>query len=92
MPIPLAEAPGMTTEELVAAQADGQAVAEIAAAQGVELADVAAGVVAPRAQRLALSVADGSLAQEQAGAVLAAITARMTWRLEDLGVGVVPSP
>ena len=87
MPTLLAEALGMTTEELVAAQADGQTVAEIAAAQGVDLADVVAAVVAPRAERLAQSVADGSLTQEQADAMLAAMTEHMTWRLENEGLG-----
>lgn len=87
LPILLAEALGMTTEDLVAAQATGQTVAEMAAAQGVELADVVAAVVGPRAERLAQSVADGTLTQEQADAMLAAMTEHMTARFEELGVG-----
>jgi hypothetical protein len=86
MPTLLAEVLGMTTEELYAAQATGQTVAEIAAAQGVELADVVAAVVAPRAERLAQSVADGYLTQEQADAMLAAMSEQMTLRFESLGV------
>ena len=87
MPTLLAEALGMTTEELVAAQADGQTVAEMAAAQGVDLADVVAALVAPRAERLAQSAADGSLTQEQADAMLAEMTEHMTARLENEGLG-----
>ena len=87
MPTLLAEALGMTAEELYAAQTDGQTVAEIAAAQGVELADVVAAVVAPRAERLAEAVAGGSLTQEQADAMLEAMTEQMTLRFENAGVG-----
>ena len=82
MPTLLAEALGMTVEELQAAQAAGQTVAEMAAAQGVELADVVAAVMAPRAERLAQAVADGRLTQEQADAMLAAMTEQMTARFE----------
>ena len=87
MPTLLAEALGMTAEELSAAVADGQTVAEIAAAQGLELADVVAAVVAPRAESLAQAVADGYLTQEQADAMLAEMTEHMTSRFEDLWVG-----
>ncbi len=87
MPTLLAEALGMTTEELYAAQTAGQTVAEIATAQGVELVDVVAVVVAPYAERLAQSVADGFLTQEQADAMLAAMTEHMTERFETLGIG-----
>ena len=85
MPTLLAEALGMTTEELFAAQTAGQTVAEIAAAQGVELADVVAAVVAPRAERLAQSVAGGYLTQEQADAMLAAMTEQMTLHFQNEG-------
>jgi len=88
MPTLLAEALGMTTEELYAAQTAGQSVAEIAAAQGVELADVVAAVVAPHAERLAQAVTSGTLTQEQADAMLAAVTKQMTARFESVGIGV----
>ena len=87
MPTLLAEALGMTVEELYAAQTAGQTVAQIAAAQGVELADVVAAVLAPHAERLAQSVVDGTLTQEQADAMLAAMTEHMTWRFENAGAG-----
>ncbi|MBN1139526.1 MAG: hypothetical protein JXM73_23320 [Anaerolineae bacterium] len=84
MPTLLAEALHMAREELYAAQTAGQTVAEIAAAQGVELADVVAAVVAPHAERLAQAVADGRLTQEQADAMLANMTEQMTLRFETL--------
>jgi len=87
MPALLAEALGMTVEELYAAQTAGQTVAEIAAAQGVELADVVAAVIAPRAERLAQSVAGGYLTQEQADAMLAAMTEQMILHFENPGTG-----
>jgi hypothetical protein len=82
MPTLLAEALGMTVEELQAAQAGGQTVAEMAAAQGVELADVVAAVMVPRAESLAQAVAGGRLTQEQADAMLATMIKQMTSRFE----------
>jgi hypothetical protein len=87
MPALLAEALGMTVEELYAAQADGQTVAEIAAGRGIELADVVAAVIAPHAERLAQAVADGAMTQEQADLMLATMTEHMTSRFENLGTG-----
>jgi hypothetical protein len=87
MPAILAEALGMTTEELFAAQTAGQTVAEMAAAQGVELADVVAAVLAPHAERLAQFVADGRLTQEQADTMLATMTEHMTARFQESGIG-----
>lgn len=87
MPTLLAEALSMTVEELYAAQTAGQTVAEIAAAQGVELAEVVAAVLVPHAERMAQSVADGYLTQEQADAMLATMTEHLTWRFENAGAG-----
>jgi len=87
MPTLLAEALGMTTEELFAAQTAGQSVAEIAADQGIELADVVAAVIAPHAERLAQAVSDGRFTQEQADAMLATMAEHMTARFETLGAG-----
>jgi len=84
MPTLLAEALGMTTEEFQAARADGQTVAEMAAAQGVAPADVVAAVMAPRAELLAQGVADGRLTQEQVDTMLATMTEQMTSHFEDL--------
>ena len=83
MPTLLAEALGMTSEEFQAARAAGQTVAEMAAAQGVELADVVAAVVAPRAELLAQAVADGRLTQEQADTMLATMTEQMTSHFQE---------
>jgi N-acyl-D-aspartate/D-glutamate deacylase len=84
MPTLLAEALGMTTEDLYAAQTAGQTVAEIAAAQGVDLADVVTAVVAPHVERLTQAVADGRLTQEQVDAMLVTMAEQMTSRFETL--------
>jgi hypothetical protein len=87
MPGLLAEALGMTVEELYAALAEGRTVAELAAAQGVELADLAAALIAPRVERLEQAVADGYMTQEQADWMIAEMTEQMVWRLESFGLG-----
>ena len=88
MPTLLADALNMTVDELFAAQAAGKTVAEIAAAQGVELAEVVKAVLAPRAELLAQAVTDGRLTQAQADAMLATMTEQITARFESTaGVG-----
>lgn len=70
----IAEALGLTADELYAMRASGQTLAEIAAEQGVELEDVWAAQQAARAEVLAQMVADGVITQEQAD-----------WMLERMG-------
>lgn len=82
MPTVLADALGMTVDEFYAARADGQTVAEIASVQGVELADVVAAALAPRADALAQAVADGRITQEQADTMLATMAEHMTQAFE----------
>lgn len=84
MPDLLAEALGLTVEDLFAAVNAGQTIAQIAEAQGVELADVANALVAPRAEWLDQAVAEGTLTREQADEMLATMTAHM---LENLTNG-----
>lgn len=78
MPSLLAEALGLTVDEFYAARAGGQTVADIAATQGIELADVVAAVLRPRADSLAQAVADGRITQEQADTMLATMADHMT--------------
>ncbi|HNT78234.1 MAG TPA: hypothetical protein PKH77_24740 [Anaerolineae bacterium] len=84
MPDLMAEALGMTAEDLLTAANAGQTVAQIAEAQGVELAAVADALVAPRAEWLDQAVAEGALTREQADEMLATMTAHM---LENLTAG-----
>ena len=87
MPGIVAEALGITVGELSAALADEQTVAEIATAQGVELADVIAALIAPRVERLQQAVADGNMTQEQVDSLIDEMTEHMLYRLENLGLG-----
>ena len=66
----VADALGMTVEELDAAQADGQRLPEIAAAQGVEMSAVQEAVQAAHEAAIAQAVADGLITQEQADQLL----------------------
>ena len=70
----MADALGMTLDELYAALADGQTIAEVAAAQGVGLDDLVATLITPRIEQLEQAVADGYLTQEQAGWMIATMT------------------
>ena len=74
----IAAALGMTTEELRAAMADGNSIAEIAAEQGVDLADIVDLIIADMTERLAAAVADGALTQERADEILANAEERVT--------------
>jgi uncharacterized protein (DUF433 family) len=78
----VAEALGMTVDELREALADGQTVAELAGAQGVALEDVAAALAAVHAERLQRAVEDGRLTQEEAEEKLAEMKANILERLE----------
>jgi len=78
----LAEALGLTVEELTAALAEGTTIAELATAQDVELADVAAELVAPRIEAIETAVVDGSLTQEQADVISARMEEGALWMLE----------
>ena len=87
MPDILAEALGMTTEELYAALSDGQTIAELAEAQGVEMDALVEALIAPRVEQLAQAVTDGYLTQEQADLMIEIMTTHMAWRLENFGLG-----
>ncbi len=87
IPTILAEALGMTTEELYAALSDGQTIAEVAAAQGVSVDDLVDALIAPRIEQLEQAVADGYLTQEQVDLMIAQMTENMAYRLENFGLG-----
>jgi uncharacterized protein (DUF433 family) len=78
----LAEALGMTVDEVRQALADGQTIADLAAAKGVALEDVAGALVAAQAERLQQAVDNGRLTQEDADAKIAQMEADILERLE----------
>ncbi len=66
----LAELLGLTVEELQQAVLEGQSLAEIAEANGVEAQELVDAIVAELQAKLDQAVADGDLEQEQAAALL----------------------
>ena len=83
----LSDALGMAPEDLYAALADGQTIAELAEAQGVGLDDVVEALVAPRIEQLEHAVADSFMTQEQADWMIEMMTTQMSWRIENFGLG-----
>lgn len=79
--VAVAEAIGIDVADLRTALADGQTIAEVATANGVEADAVVDAIVAVRAERLADAVANGRLTQEEAHARLAEQTATIEARV-----------
>jgi hypothetical protein len=78
----VAEALGMTVDELREALADGQTIAELAEARGVALEDIADAMIAVHAERLQQAVENDWLTQEEADAKLAEMEANVLEHLE----------
>ncbi|HEY9556412.1 MAG TPA: hypothetical protein VIR58_06745 [Acidimicrobiales bacterium] len=72
-----AEALGMTDDELRDALHDGQTIAELADAAGVDLEGIVDALVAAHQEHLAEAVADGHLSQEQADEIAADLDERV---------------
>ncbi|MCO8126541.1 hypothetical protein NHL50_04920 [Acidimicrobiia bacterium EGI L10123] len=78
----VAEALGLTQDELHAALADGQTVTEIAEARGIDIQTVVDAVVADLGIRLEERVEAGEMTRERADEVLAEATERASDHLE----------
>ena len=74
----VAEALGVSEDDLRGALEDGQTIAEVAEEQGVEVQDVVDAVVAAQQERLDEAVADGDLTQEEADEIAADVEERVT--------------
>ncbi len=73
---PIAEALGMSVDDLKAELKAGQRLEDIAAEQGVSMADIANAVYDYAADRVASAVADGKLTQDQADKILGRLQER----------------
>ena len=74
----LADTLGLTVEELQAASAEGQTLAEIAAAQGISEADLVDALVAGVAEKIDAAVESGRIDADEAAEKLAQIEQRVT--------------
>ena len=83
----LAEALGQTPEQLQAALADGQTLTEIAAAQGLDQAQLADALKTAMQAGMAQAVAEGALTQAQADQMLAQMAGRYAWMIEHMATG-----
>jgi hypothetical protein len=79
----VAEALGVSEDELRTALQDGRTIAEVAADEGVEVQAVVDAVVAAQREHLDEKLADGDLTQEQADELLAGADERVTAMTED---------
>ncbi len=84
----LAEALGLTQDELNAELAAGKTLAQIAEAQGVSQEQLAAALEASVKTGLDQAVADGALTQEQANWMLSHMAGRYEWMLSHMGTGM----
>ena len=84
----LGEALGLSAEDVHAALADGQTMADLIAAQGLEMDAVIERLLEPQAARLAQNLQDGKLTDVQVDALLALERARLEERLTATGAGV----
>lgn len=78
-----AEALGMTPKELRRALRDGQTIAEVAAAVGIDPQTVIDAMVAAAKAKLDKQLAEGEITQEEADARLVRITQRITDLVND---------
>jgi hypothetical protein len=83
----LGEALGLTPEALQSELEAGQTLAEIAAAQGVKTADLAAAMAAAMQVGLEQAVVEGALTQAQADQMLAQMAGRYAWMVEHMAGG-----
>lgn len=83
----VAEELGMTVDELRTALQDGQTIAQVAEAEGVELQTLVDALVASQLERLDQAVADGRLTQAQADQIAAGAEERITAMLNGDGRG-----
>jgi len=78
----LADALGMTAEEVREALTDGQTIAELAEAQGVALEDLVDALMAPMIERIEQAVEDGRLTQDEADEQIEQMAERLLEGLE----------
>jgi hypothetical protein len=84
----LANALGLTNDELNAELTSGKTLAELAAQNGLDRAALVAELESAHKTGLAQAVADGVLTQEQADAMLAQMTGSYEWMIDNMVAGI----
>lgn len=83
----VADLTGLSTEEVAAKRADGESIADIAAAEGVDADAVVDAALDVRTERLDALVADDTITQEQADEMLERMTDRLSDRITSTETG-----
>lgn len=83
----LAEKLGLTSDELTAEVNSGKTIAQIAEENGVSSTDLVAALETAHQESLAQAMTDGTLTQEQADSMLAQMSGRYEWMLDNMGSG-----
>jgi lambda repressor-like predicted transcriptional regulator len=81
----VAQALGVSVDDLTAALRDGRSVADLAAEKGVALDTVVEALLAPRREALAQAVIDGWITQQRADTMLANMQENITEQLQETG-------
>ena len=85
----LADAFGLTSDELTAEVGGGKTLAQIAEEKGVSRTDLLAILETAHQDALAQAVADGYLTQEQADSILAQMAGRYELMIDNAGYGMM---
>lgn len=83
----LAEKLDLTSDELIAEVNRGKMIAQIAEEKGVSSIDLVAALETAHQESLAHAVTDGTLTQEQADSLLAQMSGRYEWILDNMDSG-----
>lgn len=83
----LAEKLGLTSDELYAEVNNGKTIAQIAEEKGISRADLVSALETAHQESLAQAVSDGVLTQAQADTILAQMSGRYEWMLDNMGGG-----
>ncbi|MDA3937318.1 MAG: hypothetical protein PF636_10800 [Actinomycetota bacterium] len=83
----LADLTGLAADDITDRRADGESIADIAADEGVDVANVVDEATSVREQMLDERVADGTITAEDKDTILEQMTSRMADRVESTDVG-----
>ncbi len=83
----LADKLGLTSDQLTAEVNSGKTISQIAAEKGISRADLVTALETAHKDSLAKAVTDGVITQVQADSILAQMSGRYDWMLDNMGNG-----